>query len=133
MDTNNKNNLNNPQDGHTPEHSQHTRNLEHEVREQKVKKLKELGIDPWPAFKEVDATCAQVINEFKDGDETKKYTIAGRIISRRTHGKAAFATIQDRSGRLQVYIKTDNVGSDKFKIFEEYWGYSLVFWDIFQN
>ncbi len=133
MDSNNKNNnsgngINNTHDGqNNHENTHHAHNLEHEVREQKVKKLRELGIDPWPAFKEVDGTCAQVISEFKDG-ESKKYSISGRMISRRTHGKAAFATLMDRTGKLQVYIKTDNVGADKFKIFEELFDLGDIIW-----
>ncbi len=90
---------------------------EHEVRVQKVKKLREGGIEPWPYRKEVDATCQQVIDEYKEGEE-KNYKVAGRLLTIRLHGKTGFATIQDFSGRVQIYIRKDIVGEEQFELFK---------------
>jgi lysyl-tRNA synthetase class 2 len=90
---------------------------EHAVRLEKVKKLREMGIEPWPDWKPVDATCTQVIQEFQE-ESSKIYAVAGRVINIRVHGKAAFAHIQDSSGKLQVYIKEELVGAPAFQVFE---------------
>lgn len=89
---------------------------EHELRLETVKKLQEQGIDPWPAAPKVTATCQQVIAAFKPAQE-KQYSVAGRLVTRRSHGKTVFAHIQDRSGRLQLYLKQDLVGDEQFAFF----------------
>lgn len=90
---------------------------EHLIRLEKVKKLRELGIEPWPEQKKVDHTCAQVIAEFKEGNE-QQYTVAGRLLNIRVHGKTAFAHIQDSTGKLQVYLRADVLGEQAFEVFE---------------
>lgn len=90
---------------------------EHHIRVDKVKKLREQGIEPWPEFKEVPNTSQQVIDEFKEDSETE-YAIAGRIVALRWHGKSAFAQVQDRQGRVQVYFKKDVLGEQTFDLFE---------------
>src|SRR3990167_7236801 len=90
---------------------------QYQVRIEKIAKMRELGIDPWPAFKPVNATTADVLNEFSDEAESLEYEVAGRILTMRKHGKAAFATIQDRKGTVQVYIKEDIVGEHLFTLF----------------
>ncbi|MCL4361071.1 lysine--tRNA ligase [Candidatus Dependentiae bacterium] len=100
---------------------------EHEIRIEKIARLKELGIDPWPAMHPVTATCQQVIDEYKEGVE-KHYSIAGRILAIRVHGKAAFATIQDRSGKIQVYLKSDHIGAEQFKILQELIDIGDIIW-----
>ena len=89
---------------------------EHEVRIEKVKKLLEMGIEPWPAPQDVNATCQEVLDEYKEGEELSKYSVAGRVITWREHGKTIFGHIQDRSGKLQVYIKKDLIGDEQFDI-----------------
>ncbi len=91
---------------------------EHEIRLQKVQELRARTIEPWPAWQPVDATCQQIVDEYTQ-DDAKTYKIAGRILTIRLHGKTGFATIQDRSGRVQVYIKKDIVGDDAFDLFEK--------------
>jgi len=91
---------------------------EYQVRLAKIAKLRDLGLDAWPARESVEATCAQVAQEFIEGQE-KTYTIAGRILTMRDHGKTMFAHIQDRSGRLQLYIKQDIVGEKLFSFFKD--------------
>lgn len=93
---------------------------EYQVRVEKVKKLREIGIDPWPAAQEVPNTSAQVIEEFKEDGQEEQYTIAGRIMTVRLHGKTAFANLQDISGKIQIYLRSDDIGQDNFKLFEDY-------------
>ena len=101
---------------------------EHNIRLQKVEKLRTLGIEPWPPVKTVTATCQKIIEEFEATNESKNYTVAGRVMSVRLHGKAAFAHIQDRSGRLQVYIKQDRVGDKVFAFFKEFIDIGDILW-----
>lgn len=87
---------------------------EHEVRVQKIKTMREQGIEAYPSSREINATCKDVIDEYDAEKESREYTIAGRILALREHGKTAFLNIQDRSGRLQLYVRKDAVGEDAF-------------------
>ncbi|MEO2050162.1 MAG: lysine--tRNA ligase [Allomuricauda sp.] len=83
------------------------------VRREKLTKLREMGINPYPAaLYPVDATSKSIKNDFKDG---KKVVISGRLMSRRIQGKASFAELQDSEGRIQVYFNRDEIctGDDK--------------------
>ncbi len=73
------------------------------------------GINPWPENKEINATCNKVILDFeKNPEEEKEYSIAGRVMTSRDHGKTIFMNIQDRSGSIQLYLKKDILGEEKF-------------------
>lgn len=100
---------------------------EHHIRVDKVKKLRDQGIEPWPACKEVTHTSQQVFDEFKEDAETE-YTVAGRIIALRWHGKSAFAKIQDRNGRLQVYLKQDVLGDKTFDLLQHHVDLGDILW-----
>lgn len=85
------------------------------VRRQSLNKLRELGINPYPAAEyKTTATVKEIINDF-DGFNTKEVILAGRIMSRRIMGKASFAELKDSSGRMQIYINRDEIapGEDK--------------------
>lgn len=90
---------------------------EHEIRIQKVKKLKDLGIDPWPVVKTPNSTAQKLLDFFVEND-TKIYDIVGRVMTKRLHGKAAFVHLQDISGKIQIYLKEDLIGFDAFNLFE---------------
>ncbi len=81
------------------------------IRRQSLAALRELGIDPYPAAKyEVSATAHQIIEEYsEDKANFQGITIAGRIMSRRIMGSAAFFELQDHTGRIQVYIRRDDI------------------------
>ncbi len=100
---------------------------EHEVRVAKLARLRGLGHEPWPAREAVDATCQQIIKEFVE-DTEKNYKIAGRIMTRRDHGKTFFANLQDRTGTLQLYIKQDVVGEQSFNVFKELIDVGDILW-----
>ena len=75
------------------------------VRRNKLKQLRALGIDPYPAAAfSSNANSATIRNEFVEG---KQVTIAGRLMSRRIQGKASFAELQDSQGRIQIYFNRD--------------------------
>jgi lysyl-tRNA synthetase class 2 len=101
---------------------------EHQLRIQKVEKLAALGISAWPAVKPVNATCQQVHDEFKDEQTSPNYEVSGRILTMREHGKTMFATIQDRSGRLQVYLKKDDLGEQLFQFIVDYIDIGDIVW-----
>ncbi len=78
------------------------------LRLEKVKKLRELGIDPYPA--KADRThMAKEIKENFDTLEGKEVTVVGRLMSWREHGKLVFAHIQDDSDKIQLFIRKDTL------------------------
>ena len=85
------------------------------VRRESLQKLKDLGINCYPAdVFPVNTTANDIKNSYEDGKELK-VVIAGRIMSRRIMGKASFAELQDSSGKIQLYVNRDEVceGEDK--------------------
>lgn len=77
------------------------------LRRESLQKLRDLGIDPYPAaLYPVDAYAANIKLDFVDG---KRVCIAGRMLSQRIMGKASFAEIQDSTGRIQVYFNRDEL------------------------
>ncbi len=85
------------------------------VRRESLKKLRDLGIDPYPAAEyKVTAKIKDILDKF-DEYNGKEIQIAGRIMSRRIMGKASFAELKDASGRMQIYLNRDELcpGEDK--------------------
>ncbi len=83
------------------------------IRREKLSKLREMGINPYPAaLYPVDTMSSQIKKEYVEG---KQVVIAGRLMSRRIQGKASFAELQDSEGRIQVYFNRDEIcpGEDK--------------------
>lgn len=83
------------------------------IRREKLARLRELGINPYPAdLYPVSHTSKKIKQEFEEG---KKVVVAGRLMSRRIQGKASFAELQDSEGRIQIYFNRDEVcpGEDK--------------------
>lgn len=92
-------------------------------RKGKVASLREQGIDPYSNNFRVENLAADVKHDNPDPEanlsaQEKTYTIAGRIVARRSFGKAAFVQLQDRSGRLQLYVAKKDVGDETFEVFE---------------
>jgi lysyl-tRNA synthetase class 2 len=83
------------------------------IRRESLQKLRELGINPYPA-EEFKTTAAinDIITNFDDF-EGKEVVLAGRMMSRRIMGKASFAELKDASGRMQIYINRDEISSDE--------------------
>src|SRR5690606_8181831 len=84
----------------------------------------DLGINPFPADEfEVNATAEDILENYeRDKLNYKSIRIAGRIMSRRIMGSASFIEIQDATGRIQAYIKRDDICPEEDKTF-----YNIVF------
>jgi len=85
------------------------------IRREKLAELKKLGIDPYPAaLYPVTHTAAHIKSGFSDdeADNWKSVCLAGRIMTVRDMGKASFASLQDGSGRIQIYIRKDDMAVD---------------------
>ena len=82
-----------------------------QLRRNSLSELRRLGIEPYPAARyEVTATAAQIAAQFdEDSSKFENVSIAGRIMSRRIMGSASFFELQDHTGRIQVYIRRDDV------------------------
>lgn len=87
------------------------------IRRNSLKKLRELGIDPYPAAEyKVNATSTEIQQNFSEEKENyKEVILAGRLMGRRIMGKASFAELQDHKGRIQIYVNRDEIckGDDK--------------------
>src|SRR5688572_13854623 len=88
------------------------------LRRQKLEEIQRSGIDPYPAaLVEINASAKDILENFKPekAEEYKNISIAGRIMSNRDMGKACFVSLQDATGRIQVYIRRDDIcpGEDK--------------------
>ena len=93
-----------------------------QIRRDKLLALQEAGQDPFAITKfDVDAHNAQIRERF-DELENQPVVIAGRMMSRRIMGKASFMDLRDHTDRMQVYVKRDDVGEDRYADFKK--------WDI---
>ena len=82
-------------------------------RIEKINQLRDNGIEPYPySFKKEYDVCNVLSSEDKLQD--KVVSIAGRIISLRSMGKASFMNIQDETGKIQLYVKNDLIGLDNY-------------------
>ena len=104
------------------------------VRRDKLKELLELGIDPYPApLYEITHTAKDIKENYSEEnkDKYKEISIAGRIMGVRDMGKANFAVLQDSTGRIQLYIKRDELcpGDDKM-MYDQVWKKLLDIGDI---
>ena len=90
------------------------------VRREKLSHLQEIGKDPFDN-KVFDQGChATEVFENYDSLEGKSVSVAGRIIAKRVMGKASFCHIQDRSGKLQLYVRKDRLGDEPYAEFKKY-------------
>ena len=86
------------------------------LRRQSLGELRNMGIDPYPAAEfPTNAYSTEICDSFKDDDEPREVVIAGRMMSRNIMGKASFIKLQDSKGRIQVYIKRDDICPDEDK------------------
>lgn len=90
-----------------------------QVRREKLKTLQEIGKDPFKVVKYDQTEHTTQIKDNYDKYEGKTVSIAGRMMFKRIMGKASFANIQDRDGRIQIYVSRDDLGDDNYKIFKK--------------
>ncbi|MDR3189047.1 MAG: lysine--tRNA ligase, partial [Prevotellaceae bacterium] len=81
------------------------------VRRQSLEKIREMGVNPYPAEEfEVNAGSVQIAKEYSpEKNNFQDISIAGRIMSRRIMGSASFFELQDEQGRIQVYVRRDDI------------------------
>ena len=87
-------------------------------RREEYEELMGKGVQPYAYGFDTDADSAGVIASFGDDAEIRRVAVAGRIMTIRRMGKASFAHIQDRSGKIQLYVKKDDLGEDAYDIFK---------------
>ncbi|HYF81887.1 MAG TPA: lysine--tRNA ligase [Clostridia bacterium] len=90
------------------------------IRRDKLEQLKEAGRNPFEILNYDQTHHSRDIKDNFEEMEGKDVSIAGRIMSFRDMGKASFCDIQDRYGRVQTYIKQDEIGEEEYKIFKTY-------------
>ena len=91
------------------------------VRLEKVKKLRDMGIDPYPARFKRTHTSQQAISAFEESVETSeeiKVSLAGRVMARRGMGKATFLDIADGDGVIQILLRQNQMG-EKYDVLEQ--------------
>jgi len=94
-------------------------------RREKIKTLEEMGVDPFPNDFKVEHTSLEILQGYGDWssdalqDLEEAFSCAGRIMAIRVFGRAAFAHLQDRKGRIQVYLRKDLLGKELFDLFKK--------------
>ena len=90
------------------------------IRREKLQELRDMGRDPFVQEKYNVTAHSKDIKDNFEAMEGEEVAIAGRIMRKRIMGKAAFFDVQDKQGRIQCYIKRDDIGVDEYKIFKTY-------------
>ena len=90
------------------------------LRRQKLAELQSSGRDPFDVYKVERTHTSKQIKDNFDELENNEVTVAGRLMTKRVQGKAGFSDIHDRYGKLQIYIKIDDVGEEKLKEFKTF-------------
>lgn len=96
---------------------------ENELKQIRINKLKELqksGNDPFEITKAVQTHNAAQINENFESLEDTDVSVCGRIMTWRDMGKANFIDVQDRTGKIQVYVRMNDIGEEEFKEFKKW-------------
>ncbi|HTY10637.1 MAG TPA: lysine--tRNA ligase [Bacteroidota bacterium] len=89
-------------------------------RRDELDQLRKAGIEPYPYEYARDAFSSDILASFKDEEPQRTVTVAGRIMSLRRMGKASFCHIQDSKGKIQIYLKRDDLGAvyDAFRLLD---------------
>ena len=95
-----------------------------QTRLEKLERLKRMGIEPYPNRAERSHTSQQVIQAFEQAEATEqepkvRATVAGRIRSMRPMGKITFAHIEDGTGRLQLFLRANDIGKERLDLFSK--------------
>ena len=90
-------------------------NEQERLRREKLVQLQEVGKDPFDVYKVNRTHSSQQVKDNFEELEGKDVTVAGRIMSKRGQGKVVFSDIYDRDGRIQLFIKIDEVGEEALK------------------
>ena len=91
-----------------------------QIRRDKLKQLQESGSDPFQITRFVINNDSANIKENFDALEGKEVVIAGRLMSKRGMGKVSFCDLQDKSGRIQLYARKDEMDETEYERFKKY-------------
>ena len=95
-----------------------------EQRREKLDEIRKFGVEPYPHKYEPTHSTSAIHQDFADieetPDETQTIRIAGRIMTKRDHGKSSFAHLQDSEGKIQIYVRRDKVGAEPYKIYRRF-------------
>ncbi|MEA3406843.1 MAG: lysine--tRNA ligase [Chloroflexota bacterium] len=91
--------------------------IHRQQRMEKLDRLQERGIEPYPARGERTHTTAEALEAFREGQDAPHVAVAGRLMSIRVMGKSTFAHVRDGSGRLQIYLRHDTLGEENYELF----------------
>ena len=89
-----------------------------QIRRDKLKELQESGNDPFQITRYVSDSDSAQIKENFDAMEEKPVSLAGRLMSKRGMGKVSFCDLQDKSGRIQLYARKDEMGEEEYNRFK---------------
>ena len=90
-----------------------------QVRRNKLSELQETGNDPFHfVIYSVTDRTNQILSDF-EGYEGKNVSLAGRLMSKRGMGKSSFCDLQDRDGRIQLYVRINDIGEDNYENFKK--------------
>jgi len=88
-----------------------------EIRKEKLEKIREMGLNPYPYSYDKSHYSEEISDNFEKLEE-QTVSVAGRIMSVRLMGKAAFCHLQDQQGRIQVYLRKNEIGDESFDLFK---------------
>ncbi|TVP75190.1 MAG: lysine--tRNA ligase, partial [Gemmatimonadales bacterium] len=97
------------------------------VRREKLERIREEGIEPFPwSFRRTHLSAdvleshqeAEAEGAVPEGGDSDTVRVAGRVLSWRGHGKSAFAHIEDGGGRIQLYFRLNVLGEERFRLLE---------------
>lgn len=93
------------------------------IRREKMAEFRAKGMEPFPYHYAKEQSAAAILKKYetiKEGEESPEEAItAGRLVLKRGHGKAAFAHLQDETGRIQLYGKLDVLGEQRFELYQK--------------
>ena len=90
------------------------------IRREKLAQLQESGHDPFQLTRFVVNCDSTTIKANFDAMEGQPVSVAGRLMSKRGMGKVSFCDLQDKTGRIQLYVRRDEVGEDCYDMFKKY-------------
>ena len=95
------------------------------IRRQKMEDLRAMGVDPFGQAYKRTHKSGQIRAEYENcskeelADKAVNVKIAGRIMTKRRQGKAGFMHIQDLDGKIQIYVRKDEIGEEQYEIFKK--------------
>ena len=91
-----------------------------QIRREKLKELQAAGKDPFVIREFAQDTHSKDIHSDFENFEGKTVTVAGRVMTKRIMGKASFCDVQDREGRIQIYVKREDIGEEIYDDFKRF-------------